>query len=380
MSDLSELGFDEATQKKAKEYARRGMQRSIIISSISFLGIILILRFGITTALKEFVTGYVSSECAVIALFMLIGYLAIWAIMLPLSYYEGYVVEHKYDLSTQTKRSWTSDQLKGLILGLVMILGIVEVIYYLLRAFPDIWWVIAWVFMTGLSIVMAYIAPVILMPIFFKYGPIEDEELKNNLTALAEKAGINTIGVFEMKVEEKTKRAVGALAGIGRTRRILLSDTLLKNCTAAEIEGVIGHELGHHVHKDIGKGIVEGAAFMFVGLFFVDSLLKDTMSLFGFTEISDIAALPLFSLILGFFFMMLSPIENTMSRRAERQADLYELKIVNKPDEFISSMTKLCGQNLIDADPHPLIELLTYDHPSGKKRVEEAIDYRSSLE
>lgn len=380
MSDLSELGFVEEIQKKAKEYAYHSMRRSVIVSSISLVGMILILQFGLTVTLKEFVSVYVSSEWAIIALFLSIVYLIIWVVMLPLSYYEGYVVEHRYDLSTQTKRSWTTDQLKGFILGLVMIIGIIEVIYFLLREFPQVWWIIAWAFMTGFSILMTYIAPVLLMPIFFKYEPIEDDELKNNLTALAEKAGVNVIGVFEMKAEEKTRRAVGALAGIGRTRRILLSDTLLKNYTASEIEGVIGHELGHHVHRDIGKGIIEGAIFMFFGLFLADLFLKNTLGLFGFEDIVDIAALPLFGLILGIFFMVLSPIENTLSRRAERQADLYELEIVNKPDDFISSMTKLCDQNLRDADPHPLVEFLTYDHPSGKRRVEDAIKYRSSLD
>ncbi|MDY6964798.1 MAG: M48 family metallopeptidase [Halobacteriota archaeon] len=376
MSEIEELGFDINTQKRAKEYGLHKRKLSLVISTISFIAIIMILEFGITTALKAYVLQYTSDEWMVIALFMLIAYLAIWMIMLPLSFYEGFILEHRYDLSTQTMKSWVSDQLKGFALSLVLILGVIEVIYYLLREFPDVWWVIASVFMTVFSIIMAYVAPVLLMPIFFKFEPIEDDELRRRLLNLTEKADVNAVDVFRMKAGVKTKRAVGALAGIGNTRRVILSDTLLENYSSDEIEGVIGHEIGHHVYKHIGKRIVEGAMFMFLGLFLTGQLLIRTIGYFGFTEISDIAALPLFGLILGLFFMVLSPIENTISRRAEGHADQYELDLVKKPDAFISSMIKLCDQNLRDADPHPLIEFLFYDHPSGVKRVKRAIRFK----
>ena len=311
--------------------------------------------------------------------FLRIRYIVIWAIMLPLSYYEGFFLEHKYDVSTQTLKSWISDQLKGFFLSLVLILVVIEVIYYLLRELPDLWWVVAWVFMTVFSIIMAYVAPVILMPIFFKYEPLSDEDLRERLLGLAKKANVNAVGVFKMKAGVKTKRAVGALAGLGNTRRIILSDTLLDNYTADEIEGVIGHEIGHHFYKHIGKMIVQGSIVMFIGLFIANQLLQRTIGYFGFTEISDIAALPLFGLILIVFFMILIPIENTISRKAEGQADQYELDLVQKPDAFISSMTKLCDQNLRNADPHPIIEFLFYDHPSGKKRVERAIGFKTTF-
>ena len=372
MSDIEKFGFDKETQKRAKEYDRHKLKISLTVSTLSFLAIILILVTGISTALKDFVAQYTSVEWIIIALFLLIGYVCIWLIMLPLNYYEGFLLEHRHGVSTQTKISWISDQLKEFFLSFAFIFIIIETIYYLLREFPDLWWIIAWVFMTIFSVVMAYIAPVIFMPIFHKYEPILDEDLKKRLLNLANKANVKTVGVFKMNAGVKTKRAVGALAGLSNTRRIILSDTLLENYTYDEIEGVIGHELGHHVYRHIGKMIVEGSIFMFIGLLLAYLLFERLIFSFGFEEISDIAALPLFGLIFGVFFMILMPIENSISRRAEGQADQYELELVKKPDAFISSMTKLCDQNLRDADPHPIIEILFYDHPSGKKRVERA--------
>lgn len=380
MSDIAKLGFDKEVQKRAKEYNWHRLKLSILVFALSFLAIILILKFEISTALKDFITQYTSMEWVIIALFLLIGYSSVWVIMLPLNFYEDFLLEHRYDLSTQTGRSWIFDQLKGLILSMVLILSVVELVYYLLREVSEFWWIILWVFMTIFSIIMAYIAPVLLMPIFYKYEPISDGDLRKRLLGLADKANVKAVGVFKMKVGVKTKRAVGALAGLFRTRRILLSDTLLENYTTDEIEGIIGHELGHHVYKHIGKILIEGSIFMFIGLFLADQLMEGIILYFGFKEISDIAALPLFGLFFAIFFMIISPIENTLSRRAEGQADQYELELVQKPDAFISSMTRLCDQNLRDADPHPLIEFLFYDHPSGKNRVEQAMEFKLNIQ
>jgi STE24 endopeptidase len=181
-----------------------------------------------------------------------------------------------------------------------------------------------------------------------------------------------------MKASVKTKKAIGALAGIGNTRRIILSDTLLNKYTPDEIECVIGHELGHHVYRHLGKLLAMVSVLFFVGLFIVDQVLQRTVTYFGFSGIGDIASLPLLALVLGLFFLIVTPIQNTISRKLEGHADQYELELVNKPDAHISLMVKLYDQNLRHADPHPIIEFIYHSHPSGKKRIERARRYKRS--
>lgn len=227
---------------------------------------------------------------------------------------------------------------------------------------------------------ITFIAPVVIMPLFFKYPPLKDKLLIDKLTDLAKKGGIKVVGVYEMKAAVKTTKAAGGLTGIGKTRRIILSDTLLSNYSSDEIEGVIGHELGHHVRHVFGKQLVLTSIVTLAGLFFMDQVSKRTYTYFGLSGISSVASLPLFALTLGIFFAIVTPFQNTFMRMEERQADQYALEITNKPDAFVSMMVKIHDQNLGDADPHPIVEFLFHDHPAGKKRVEHAITYTKFVE
>lgn len=336
----------------------------------------LALRLGLSSSLKDLALSYTPNVWLVTALYFIIGFLCFWAFSLPFDYYKGYLVEHKFNLSTQTPSSWLTDHLKSLILGILLSLIIVQGIYYALRTTPTYWWVAVWAFMSIGILVITYVAPVVIMPLFFKYPPLGDQELIERLTNLAEKAGVKVLGVFEMKAGVKTRKAVGALAGVGNTRRIILSDTLLANYSSDEIEGVIGHELGHHMFHHIGKMTITTSIMMFIAFYISDLVLKTSVNYFGFTGIDDIASLPLLAITFGSLFLAASPIVNTYSRYAEEQADQYELEAVKKPDAFISAMVKLCDQNLRYADPHPLIEYAFYDHPSGKNRVKRALNYK----
>ncbi|MCZ2856856.1 MAG: M48 family metallopeptidase [Candidatus Bathyarchaeota archaeon] len=373
---VEKYSFNKSLQEKAREYQNAKHFVSTLKYALLFWAGFSVLRFGISSSLKEFALSYSLDVWLVTALYLFIGFFCFWAFSLPFDYYAGYVIEHRFDLSTQTVRSWIADNLKGLILGMLLSLIIVQGIYYALRTIPTYWWVVVWVFTSIGILVIAYVAPVVIMPLFFKYPPLKDQQLIERLTNLVKKAGISVVGIFEMKAGVKTKKAVGALAGVGDTRRIILSDTLLANYSSDEIEGVIGHELGHHVFHHIGKMTIVTSVMMLIALYITDPVLRISVDYFDFSGIDDIASLPLLVITFGLLLLVALPIMNTFSRYAEGQADQYELEIIRDPDAFISCMLKLCDQNLRDADPHPLIEFMLYDHPSGKRRVQRALNYK----
>lgn len=380
MIDINEHNFNEERQKKAKRYSRRKLIQLLIEAAFFFACCVLVLILALPIELRNFILQYASNDWVVVGSFCLIGYLCVWFVYLPFSFYNGYVTERKFGLSTQTLRSWIRDELKGLFLSLILVLIFVEIIYYALRTFPLFWWVFAWLFVSIAMIFITFISPILLMPMFFRFEPLKDYFLVNKLKKLAEKAGIKIIGVYKMAAETKTKKAVGALAGIGKSRRIILSDTLLDNYTNDEIEGVIAHELGHHVHHHIGKTMFNVSILFLAAFFVADQFLRKIVTYFGFSGMGDIASLPLLALTFALFFMIVSPLQNIISRRFEAQADYYELTLVNKPDAFITGMIKLCDQNLRDANPHPLIEFIFYTHPSGKRRIEMAERYKKLKE
>lgn len=377
---IKQYGFNRNLQEKAKKYQGVKLLTSLCQYAFLFIAGFLTLAFGFSAGLERFALNLTSDPWLVVASYFIIGFLCFWLVSLPFDYYKEYVVEHKFDLSTQTFRSWMGDQVKTLVLGIILLLIIVETIYYFIRTFSIYWWVPAWISLSlGMSFI-TFIAPVVIMPLFFKYPPLKDKLLIDKLTNLAKKGGIKVVGVYEMKAAVKTKKAVGGLTGIGKTRRIILSDTLLSNYSSDEIEGVIGHELGHHIRHVFGKGLVLTSIVTLAGLFFVDQVLNRSYTYFGLSGIDSIASLPLFALIFGVFSMIVTPFKNTFMRMEERQADQYALEITNKPDAFVSMMIKIHDQNLGDADPHPIVEFLFHDHPAGKKRVEHAITYKKSME
>jgi STE24 endopeptidase len=379
-STAEKYGFNKSLQEKARKYRNAKLLVSMTKYAFLFVAGFSALKLGVSSSLKEFAFSYSSDVWLATTLYFSIGFLCFWAFSIPFDYYKGYVIEHEFDLSTQTFRSWIADNLKGLILGMLLLLTMVQGIYYTLRTIPNYWWVVVWIFTSIGILIIIYVAPVLIMPLFFKYPPLKDRQLIETLTNLAEKAGIKVVGVFEMKAGVKTRKAIGALAGVGNTRRILLSDTLLANYTSDEIEGVIGHELGHHVFHHIGKMTIVASITMLIAFYVTDLVLKAGVEHFGFNGIDDIASLPLLAITFGLLFLAALPILNTFSRYCEGQADQYELEIVKKPEAFISCMVKLCDQNLRYADPHPLIEFAFYDHPSGRNRIQRALNYKRVME
>jgi STE24 endopeptidase len=221
----------------------------------------------------------------------------------------------------------------------------------------------------GLFILLAQLAPVILFPIFYKFEPLNDEDLKRRLIMLGQRAGTHVRGVYRWKLSEKSKKANAALTGLGSTRRIILADTLLDNYTPDEIEAVLAHELGHHVHRHILKSIFVQAAITFVGFWAANWTLHYAVDHHMFEELSDFANLPLLALVSVVLSFLLMPALNAYSRYNERQADRYAFESIASIEPFVSSMNKLAEQNLAERLPSKWVEWFFHSHPSISRRL-----------
>src|SRR6476646_781553 len=271
--------------------------------------------------------------------------------------YYGFRLEHRFQLSNQRLRGWLWDEAKGFLVGLVLAAIVAELLYFIIRQAPQHWWLISWVVFLGLFVLMAQLAPVILFPIFYKFEPLQNEELKARLVSLSERAGTRVRGVYQWKLSEKSKKANAALTGLGNTRRIILADTLLDNYSSDEIEAVLAHELGHHAHRHIFKSILVQAGVTFVGFWAANLVLHyavDRMHMFE--TLSDFANLPLLMLVATTLSTLVLPLLNAYSRFNERQADRYAFRSIPTVQLFVSAMNKLADQNLAEHSPARWVE------------------------
>jgi len=333
-----------------------------------------LLKSGSSIHIREFADSLSHSQWMSIAVYTLI-LTAIFKIFdLPLSFYAGYLLEHRFGLSRQTLSGWIKDQLKGLAIGLVLSLAAVELIYELLRATPAHWWIYASLGFIAFVVVMTNLAPVLLLPLFFKFKPVDNQDLQNRVARLSRRTNTKVCGIFEWSLGDKTRKANAAVVGWGNTRRIIVSDTLLQNFSGEEIEVILAHELCHHVANHIWLGIALQSLLTFVGFYVAARLLPALASAFGFRSIADVGDLPLFALIMLAVSLVALPLVNYFSRRLETAADSYALDVTGDAFAFVSSMEKLAEINLANKTPNKIVEFLFYSHPSVEERIKLAAD------
>lgn len=368
--------LDPERQQQAKQYARLNRRLWLVSQTLSALYTLGWLFTGWTIGLRAWLTAVSPNPWFLVAGFAaLFG--GIYSILtLPLSYYSGFILPHRFDQSNQTLRDWIIDQLKGLAIGLPLGLLLLELLYLALRVTGDLWWLWAAGGMLVFSVLLSNLAPILIMPIFNKFVPLGDEhaDLAERLLKLAEQANTRVRGVFKFDLSRRTKSANAALTGIGNTRRIVLGDTLVDEFTPDEIETVLAHELGHHVHKDIPILIAFGTLTTTIGLYFASLVLNWAIGFFGFAGPADVAALPALGLILGAYGLITMPLENAISRWRENMADDYALRSTGKAEAFASAFTRLANQNLGEVDPEKWVVFLFYSHPPLGERIEKAIN------
>ncbi|GAC1349780.1 MAG: M48 family metallopeptidase [Ktedonobacteraceae bacterium] len=370
-------------QQKAREYARLRRQLSFISIGIAALGMLFIFWSELNIALRDWlrplnwqpVAGWYPWQVLVYFLLFMLGYEILTA---PLAYYGSFVLPHRYGLSTMTLQSWLADRVKGLVLNLVLEVLVVELLYLLLATQPQTWWLWVALILLFFTVVMANLAPVLILPLFYKFSPLPEGELKQRLLTLADRAHTRVRGVFTMQLSSKTTAANAALMGLGNTRRIVLGDTMLGRYTPDEIEVVLAHELGHHVHRDLWKLIISQSVLTLVVLYLINLILHWAVdSQHYYVALADVATIPYVLLLTGIFGLIALPISNGLSRAIEYQADEYALQATKKVEDFKSAMTRMANQNLADIEPSPLIEFLFHDHPAIGKRLSHADDFAS---
>jgi len=347
---------------------RRWLGVADFLLGLAFLLVLLIT--GWTGTLRDLAYWAANQNYSIAVFFYVFMLLLISKILgFGLDYY-GFQLEHRYQLSNQKLHAWLWDELKGWVVGLVLATILVEILYFTIRQSPQNWWLITWFVFIALFLFFAQIAPIVFLPLFYKFEPLENDELKERLLLLSERAGTRVRGVYEWKLSEKSKKANAALTGLGATRRIRLADTLLQNYSNDEIEAVLAHELGHHVHKHIVKSIAVQALVTFVGFWVGDMALNYSVEQHGmFVTLSDFANLPLLVLVSTVLSFLLMPVLNAYSRHNERQADRYCFESIASVTPFISSMNKLADQNLAERAPSEWVEWFFHSHPAITKRV-----------
>lgn len=360
---------------KASRYhqlRRRADLLSTATAGVVLLGIVLsslpvLLRESVFMATATVPTPW--ADVVTVAIIAAILSLILAAVGLPFSYYQGFFIEHRYNLSTQTFRHWLSDQIKALALGLLLTMASAAVVYAAMIWSPRWWWAIAAAIFSGFLIVLVALAPVVVLPLFYSFKPLDRPPLVERLLALAHRAGADVVGVFEWSLSGHTRKANAALTGLGRTRRILLSDTLLADYSDDEIEVVLAHELAHHVHQDLWRGVLLHSALMFGGFLLASVVLSWLAGPLGLRGVTDPAGLPLLLLVGGIWSFAALPIVNAISRAHERRADRYAVDTTKNPAAFVSAMKRLAQQNLAEEEPSAAVQWLFYSHPPIKDRI-----------
>jgi len=370
--------LDPEKQKQAKQYARTRRRLWLVDTIFSTIYFLAWLIFGWSIALREQLSNITTNEWLLVPLFVAVFGGIFFALNLPLGYYSGFVLPHRFGQSNQTLKDWIVDQIKGLAVGAPLGLILLELLYLALRVTGDLWWLWAAGGLLVFNVLLINLAPILIMPLFNKFIPLGDEhkDLADRLLKLAKQANTKVRGVFKFDMSKRTKSANAALTGIGNTRRIILGDTLINEFSADEIETVLAHELGHHVHRDIPVLVTFGILSATLGLYLASLGLNWAIGAFGFSSPADVAALPALALIFGIYDFLTMPLNNAISRWRENLADDYALQATGKNEAFASGFTRLANQNLGEVDPEKWVVFMFYSHPPLGERIAKARNWK----
>lgn len=313
------------------------------------------------------------------ALYWIQFFVIVSALTFPLTLYEGYFRERQYGLMNQTFGSWMRDQLVMLVVGLVLGAILVVPLMAIVRRLGRSWWVwgaaLTIVFVAFISL----IAPVYIAPLFNQYKKLEDPRVRDPILSMARANGIPASEVYEFDESRQSNRVSANVSGFANTLRISLNDNLLNRCTLPEIETTMGHEMGHYVLNHAYKGLVMAGVVVVIGFAFLNWGLNFALARWGtkwdVNGITDAAVLPLAVIVLSFFFFLMTPVTNTITRSMEYEADMYGLNAARQPDGE-ANVDLMLGEYR-KMDPGPIEEFIFFDHPSGRTRITAAMRWKA---
>jgi len=366
----------QKSSDSAKQYQTQKIKIFFLELALTFAFLIFFQFSSLSRATASYVSQYTASQPLVILGYMIIFGIAHYLFLLPTKFYKGYVLEHGFKLSNQRLPGWIKDEIKSTMISSIVFIILIELFYAFVRLAQYTWWIWMAIIWLIFSIVFARIFPTLILPLFYKYRDIGNANLKKALVELAEKNGVKILDVFQIDFSAKTKKANAALVGLGKSKRIILGDTLLSGYTEDQIKVVLAHELGHYKYLHMWKLILFGTVSTLASFYLIFILSGYILKLLAIPYIYDVSAFPMISLIFAVFGFIQMPLRNGYSRFLEREADGFAIEETANRDSFISCMEKLASQNLADRDPSRLVELLFYDHPPISKRVEFARGYK----
>lgn len=355
----------------AKAYARERYVLFFIGTAVTFFFLI-VYQLTFSGFFKSFAfsvqTNFYIATTIYIALFSLLHY----AVSLPAHYYSSYMLEHKFSLSNQNLYSWGKDELKKGIISFLIFLCIINIFYFLLRLTGGLWWIWLAAFWVLFTVIFTRLVPTLIIPLFYKYSVLENANLKKRIKDTAKKAAIDLIDIFQIDFSKKTKKANAAVVGMGKSRRVLLADTLLTNFSDDEIESVCAHEFAHHKLYHMLKHIIFSSVLTAVGFYILSLLMQRIVITFHADAIYDLKIFPSFMIVLFIFNFFMMPVDNAFSRMLEKEADMLCLDLTGNPQAFIHTMDKLARMNLSDRNPPKIIKHMFYSHPPISERIEMA--------
>ena len=366
---------------KALRYHRSG---NVIWAVEQVLGLALsaaVLFSGLSARLRTLAAGVAHGRFypTLVVYFALLSAL-LSVIQLPLGYYVGYARERAYGLSSQRLAKWAGDEVKGFVLGVVLGAAVLWVPYLLLRASPERWWLWTGALALPFFGLVLLVTPVFIAPLFNKFGPMKDKALEGEVLSVAAQAGVDGARVFEVEKSVDTKKVNAYVTGVGNTKRIVLWDTLLARLTPRQTRFVVGHELGHYVLGHVWLNIMISTALTVLGLYGIhrtaDGLLAAFGNWFGFSQLSDVASMPLLMLLLSLFSMVMTPAMLALSRHHERAADKFGLDLTRDNFAAATAFVALQEQNLAVPRPGRLYKLFRASHPPIGERVDFINGYR----
>jgi len=339
----------------------------------------LMLRFRWSARMRDLAERIIRFWPLQAALYWIQFILVTSVLTFPMTVYEGYFREHKYDLLNQTFAPWMRDQLVGL--GVSVVLGAILVIplFGMVRGLGKSWWLWGAVLSVVFVAFVSLIAPVYIAPLFNKYKVLEDARIKDPILSMARANGIPATKVYEFDASEQSNRVSANVSGFASTLRISLNDNLLKRCTLPEIETTMGHEMGHYVLNHAYKGLAMMGIVIVISFAFLNWGINFALARWGegwgVRGITDVAVLPLAVIVFSLFFFVTAPVSNTITRTMEFEADMYGLNAARQPDAE-ANVDMLLGEYR-KLDPSPLEEFVFFDHPSGRTRITAAMQWKA---
>lgn len=360
--------------EKALRYHRTGNVLWVVGILWGIVVPLVLLFTGFSARMRDWARKAGRKWFFVIALYAILFSVVTWALDLPLAYYMGYVRQHEYGLSNQTLEKWWGDALKGLMVGAIMLSLILWVPYLLLRKSPKRWWLWSGLAAIPFIVLLLLVSPIWIDPLFNKFGPMKDQELERSILDLAERAGIEGSRVFEVEKSVDTKAVNAYVTGFFDTKRIVLWDTIIAKLDRDELLFVMGHEMGHYVLRHILQLIVFSSIVIMVGLFAVHVTAQKLIARYGgrwgFSELSDVASLPLIVLLFGIATFFLTPALLTVTRHNEREADRFGLEITRNNRAAATAFVKLQRENLGVPRPGTLYKIWRSSHPPIGERID----------